>query len=164
MGFAASMKSSVSRSRGFTLVELTAVLGLSALLATSVVIALRAMLRQARLEHNLSALAGLDERLRLRAERFGRAWEMTIDLDHKEFRWRPAEGDDESQSLVCSQLVGVLVDGRRNAYGESTVRYDADGRSTPFAVGMVETTMPTVWLTFAPQTGMVARTEGEPLE
>jgi prepilin-type N-terminal cleavage/methylation domain-containing protein len=151
------------RRGGFTLLELAIALTLAALLVSAVIVGLRSLVRQARLERDVTTLLLLDERLRSRAERTGVPCELTIDLGRRELRWEDSTAgtDEENDPVSCKALDFVVIGERRRDSGEVNVRYETDGRSPPLVVRLTQSSLPSTWLAFSPAVGFVARTDTE---
>ncbi len=133
----------VARPRsGYTLLELSLVLAISALVTASVMLSLRGPYLQARRGELIARIETLDRQLRNRAERDAGGWQLVIDLRAGTLAaqsTRPSEDQPPPVSLGRAlTLEEVVTVGRRTSYGRIVIDYGRGGASPSYALRFKE--------------------------
>ncbi len=130
------------RCGGYTLLELSLVLAISALVTAGVMLALEEPYRQARRGELVARLQSLDRQLRDRAARDGGTWQLVIDLRAGTLVGRPTAAQvDVPLAVALGRSLKVLevhTAERRTSYGQVVIDYRAGGTSASFAVRFEE--------------------------
>lgn len=151
------------RSKGFTLIELVAVLALAAVLAGAAVLSLQGPYQAAQLENAVERLVLVDRQLRDHARQFERPARLT--LCPNTGRVAVAEPGSETAPPPPFHLDGgvridqVAVGERRSDCDAVTIAYSRQGRSTSFAVRLRGADQKRHWLLFVGGTGQMIRLE-----
>lgn len=125
--------------RGFTLLELIAVVALLATLAVAGRYSLRGPLAKARLEQALQRLAELDHQARAESRRHRQPVELSIDLDDAAVGFKPVADEARLWRRRTTAGQGVHIDqarfgDRRASDGQSSVWISPWGQSDPYAI------------------------------
>jgi len=166
--------------RGFTLIEMIAVVLLLGLLAGSVAYAMTGELRRGTREEAVDVIRYMDHMTRLTADRFGRPCALRFELDKRRLRRviDPAGRSAETLStrrlprpFRIDRLVAATVDDQRRGkptltkvrgweHGRADVNVGVDGRGPTYALRLTGDARDE-WLVFAGLTGRMMRVEDE---
>ena len=149
--------------RAFTLIELTAVLAIFAILMTAAALSLKGPYEAARFENAMERLALLDRQIRDHARRFDRPAELGIDLATGTLVCLDVQ---EGESLMRPYRLGhgiaihqAIVDDRSSDFGQTTVHFSSRGQSPTYALGLRNAGGATQWLVFLGATGQMIRSD-----
>jgi len=145
------------RRRAFTLVEVTAVIVLVALVAGAVTLRVRGTMRRATLAQTVDEWAGFDRLTRVLAESRRRPMSLVIDMGLGEVSRLDSDGVTEvgAALAVPAELTIAevrLADGRRG-WGRADVPCSARGLSPSYAVCLEDDRGGRRWVLFAGLTG-----------
>lgn len=148
--------------RGYTLLEVTVVLTLIALLAAVVIVSWIGPLRAQRLEDASDRIVVADQLLREYAYRHGTPCHLTISLDDQ---WLAGRHESSGQEIVQPSYLGRGVRVQRVSvgshveHGQVLIPYSADGQSPTFGVVLTDASGRTASVFFSGMTGEVMRTD-----
>ncbi len=157
--------------RGFTLVEVLAVVVLLGLLAGATAWSLAENARRSSLEHIVGRIAHVDRTTRIAAERFGEVQTLRFDLDRGRLqRVAPGNAGEARGSHVSSipapfriaELLLPQTGGRAERFdaGAVEIACSSGGRSKSYAA-RVDSPEESVWLVFSGLTGQMILIEHE---
>jgi len=145
------------RRRAFTLVEVTAVIVLVALVAGAVTLRVRGTMRRATLAQTVDEWAGFDRLTRVLAESRRRPMSLVIDMGLGQVSRLDSDGVTEvGAALTLPEELTIaevrLADGRRG-WGRADVPYSSRGLSPSYAVCLEDNRGGRRWVLFAGLTG-----------
>ncbi|HUY31652.1 MAG TPA: type II secretion system protein [Pirellulales bacterium] len=154
------------RRRAFTLIELSVVLALMGLVLAVATVSFKEPYRRAQSQYALEQVMQADRRLRDHARRFGRAADLTIDLErgviHATEQAAERRAGKEQLALRFASAVDRVLLGRRHiAYGRANVHFSGSGRSKTYALRLRGADGVGRWLLFAGESGQVTVSEHE---
>jgi prepilin-type N-terminal cleavage/methylation domain-containing protein len=156
------------RKRGrdaFTLLELTAVLALSAALFALAMFSWRTPLQSSQFENTLERIKFFDRNLREHAIRFNVFTKLKINLaDGKLTAVREGATDGGERTLRLNPLFRierVQTSLRQTSYGTATIDISAQGQSSSYSLQLIDANSRRHWLFFAGVTGQVLRIDNE---
>lgn len=150
--------------RGFTLIEIMAVVVIMAIFATAAVVTLGGTLAGARMQDAVYRVKHFDATSRSFAQKFARPTEMVYDLTGG--RFYRAKTDDRSDVSAAGRMPQRIAIDRvlvgRDSYpsGEAVVACSSDGRTPSYAV-LLKGAGRERWLVFSGISGYVTETEDE---
>ena len=157
-----------SRKRGeaaFTLLELTAVLALAAVLFALASFSWRTPLRAAQFENTLEQIEFFDRNLREHAIRFDVFTKLKIDLADGKLtavRGGVASGGERRWRLnPLFRIERVQTSLRQTSHGTVTIDISAHGQSSSYSLQLIDANGRRHWLIFAGVTGQVLRIDKE---
>jgi len=128
--------------RGYTLMELSLVLAISALVTATALVLLAEPYRRARARDLVARIQALDAQIRSRARREGQAWQLEIDLRARTLAGvRRADGERLPQQVALGRTLGLVeveTSARRSTYGRVQIDYATNGQSPTFALRLRE--------------------------
>ena len=151
--------------RGFSLIELSAVLLIAAIAAGAVAIRLGGPLAQTSLEDAVGQIAQADQLARAYARQHGRPLVLVYQVDrNRVFRQeaddrRPSGGVLELPRSI--RLRRVIAEGRELASGQAELAVSRQGYSPTYGLELMTDKGRQVWLLAAGLTGQVSRLEHE---
>jgi prepilin-type N-terminal cleavage/methylation domain-containing protein len=145
------------RSRGFTLIEMMAVVIIMALLATAAALSFARPMRVARARDAVDQVRSLDASARQFARRVGRPIEIVFDLSNGTL----ARRDHDEIAFQSSLPRGCRIEEVRSAgqsfsLGEASIQCAPSGMSRTYAVHLLGPELDR-WLLFAGLTGQVTQ-------
>jgi len=145
------------RRRGFTLIEMMAVVIIMALLATAAALSFARPMRVARGRDAVDQVRSLDASARQFARRFGRPIEIVFDLSNGTLarRERDEIAFQTSLSHGC-RIDEVRASGQSFSLGEASIECAGSGMSRTYAVHLVGPELDQ-WLVFAGLSGQVTQ-------
>jgi prepilin-type N-terminal cleavage/methylation domain-containing protein len=156
-------------SRAFTLIEVTVVIIVMALLATAAALSFARPLRSARASEAIELVRTFDGNARTAARRFGSEIEMRFDLSRKELVRRVIRDDGRrrSEDISRSRLPGgcrvdrmILAGGETRDTGEVVIHCSSGGLSRSYGVHVIGNG-PDRWLVVAGLSGQISEAKNE---
>jgi prepilin-type N-terminal cleavage/methylation domain-containing protein len=145
------------RSRGFTLIEIMAVVIIMALLATAAALSFARPMRVARARDAVDQVRSLDASARQFARRFGRPIEIVFDLSNGTIARRERDVIAFQTSLPRGcQIDEVRAGAQSFSLGEASIQCAASGMSRTYAVHLLGPELDQ-WLIFAGLSGQVTQ-------
>jgi prepilin-type N-terminal cleavage/methylation domain-containing protein len=140
--------------RGFTLIELTACLALSAIVAALAVVSLHAMARPAQMKAVCARIAAFDAATRRIAREVGKPLVIEVAQQDGASLFSPDSDDRAPLHLPDGyQVESLALDGATGDEGE--LRYASDGRSATYAITLQGPGGEKHWMLFSGLTGQV---------
>jgi len=151
--------------RGFTLLEMTAVLMVMALVAAAVTLSLAATQRRASAADAVEDLVRFDQLARCFARRQGRPVRLAVDLRANRLLRADAAGGQEGHETACPlgasfTLGEAVLAGRRIAEGRTALWVSDRGYSPTYALRLDGPSLRR-WILFAGPTGQVSVLDDE---
>lgn len=149
--------------RGFTLIELTVVLLILAILAAAVTLRAQGPMSAARVDDAAGAVAAYDAATRSAAQSQDRPLTLVIDLSEGRLSREDAHGrrvDSMPLDLPSSVRLSLWLDGRRIEGGQASIRVSSHGQTPSYAVRIASSGRET-WRVFAGLTGGTLAVEDE---
>ena len=151
--------------RGFSLVELVAVIALLAIFASLAGISVRGHIANARLELALESIEALDGRIRDEALRRQSPDELRINVDRgKVYQSGAGRKLPSSRTVALGdtvQIDRIRIAKRESRHGELRVLVSLHGQSDSYALRLSTSTGRKVWLVVLGATGQCLRIEEE---
>ncbi len=152
--------------RAFTLIELSVVLALIGLMMAVAAVSFKQPYRKAQSQYAVEQIMHVDRRLRDHARRFGRAAELTIDLERGQIYAVEENADGKARKgrmalRVASQVDRVLLGRRRFDYGRAKIQVSSIGRTNTYALRLRGADGGRRWLLFAGESGQVTESTHE---
>ncbi len=145
------------RRGGFTMIELIAVLALSALLATAAVVNLAGVREHADNAYWADQIERYDQRTRIIAERLNQPLKVLVDTERNELRRTIADSGEpigDRLRLPKSMLVaGVRLQDKTTAYGLVAIPYTPRGDSSTYLLKLAGRHDKSTWLLVAGMSG-----------
>ena len=149
--------------RGFTLMELLAVLAISAILAGAAVMGLRGPYQAARWESAIERVTQADRQIRDHARRFAKPAHIVMHLDRGTFWGIDAASGDTI--FPCVSVDGsadrLIVADRRIDCGETAIAVSRAGQTPTYAIRFKTPKGEYRWLAFLGRTGQSIRIDDE---
>jgi prepilin-type N-terminal cleavage/methylation domain-containing protein len=145
------------RARGFTLIEMMAVIIIIALLSTAAALSFSHTLAAARAREAFGQVQSLDASARQFARRWGRTIQIVLDLSNRTLARRERNVNTFVTSLPSGcRIDEVRMSSRRESVGEVSIECSANGLSRTYAVHVVGPQLDQ-WLVFAGLSGQVTK-------
>jgi prepilin-type N-terminal cleavage/methylation domain-containing protein len=151
--------------KGFTFIELLAVLALAAILAGTVAVSLKAPYQSARLENSIERIILMDRQLRDHARRFARTAEMQINISAGTL---VGVEPDKHEMIIPTfslssgdQIDEVILSKQRIDSGSAVIDYSVRGQTPTYVIRFSIGSDKRQWLVFLGMTGQIIRTDDE---
>lgn len=158
-----------SRPSGLTLIELIVVITIMSIIVGTVTVSLQGPLQNIRLESTIERIIEFDRLQRRRANRFGVAGSITIDLDNGAI-FAIADGHQDGEQnnaghtlrLDSGLRIGqVWVERHRFDYGAAKIDFDSTGRANTYAIRLDRRGGTSEWILFPGVTGQPVRIDND---
>jgi len=158
------MKSSISsKLRGFTLIEVAAVIFIMALLAGATVLSLAHVADRQKSESLRDQLERVDNLVRSAARQGSCCQQLIYDLDDKTVLWPQTDSKNPLQMIQLKQqdTLEVIEGEQEFTSGQVAIDFSPDGYSHSYALKLVDPLQDAHWMVVAGLSGRISWTENQ---